>query len=124
EPAPVESEPAKVTEPTTEPEPAPAADAGELAKAAAATPTEAEPVAAETTPAAEPVASDAVTTTPPLAEPLPGYANLTMASLRARLRNKSADDIRALIAYEKATSNRPNIIKMYENRLAKITATE
>jgi hypothetical protein len=54
------------------------------------------------------------------AEPMPGYAELSMASLRARLRGKTAEEVHALIAYEKATSDRPNIIKMYENRLVKI----
>ncbi|MCC5574331.1 hypothetical protein IMZ11_01575 [Microtetraspora sp. AC03309] len=57
-----------------------------------------------------------------LAEPYPGYAGLTLASLRARMRGKSADQIRDLIAYEKATEDREDVVRMYETRLAKIEA--
>ncbi|GIH98988.1 hypothetical protein [Planobispora takensis] len=56
------------------------------------------------------------------AEPLPGYAELTVASLRARMRGKSAEQIRDLIAYEKATSARPEVVRMFENRLTKLEA--
>ncbi|MDF5754709.1 hypothetical protein [Spongiactinospora sp. TRM90649] len=55
-----------------------------------------------------------------LPEPMPNYSELTLASLRARLRNKSADEVRALLTYEQATANRANIVKMFENRLAKM----
>jgi len=129
EPAEPAAEPA---EPVAEPAEPAAKEEGESAKATAATPaaesgteagsapkTEAE---AETESATQ--AGPAVSDAPALAEPIPGYAELSLASLRARLRNKSADDIRALIAYEKATTNRANIVKMYENRLAKITSAE
>jgi hypothetical protein len=54
-------------------------------------------------------------------EPIPGYADLTIASLRARLRGRSADQVRELLAYETATANRGDVIKLYENRLAKLT---
>lgn len=57
-----------------------------------------------------------------LAEPYPGYAGLTLASLRARMRGKSADQMRDLIAYEKATADREDVVRMYETRLAKIEA--
>lgn len=133
EPAAKPAEPvAKPAEPVAEPAEPAAKEEGESAKATAATPaaesgteagsapkTEAE---AETESATQ--AGPAVSDAPALAEPIPGYAELSLASLRARLRNKSADDIRALIAYEKATTNRANIVKMYENRLAKITSAE
>ncbi|RBQ18604.1 hypothetical protein DP939_19130 [Spongiactinospora rosea] len=114
------AEPAK-TEPVkaAKAEPAKAAEPAEPAKPAA------KAKAAE--PAAEPVVEPVVPAEPAapaagadLIEPMPNYAELSMASLRARLRGRSADEVRALLAYEQATTNRPNIIKMYENRLAKI----
>ena len=51
---------------------------------------------------------------------MPGYAGLTVASLRARMRGKSAEQIRELLAYEEATSARETVLKMYRNRLAKL----
>ncbi|GHE29593.1 hypothetical protein GCM10017673_35330 [Streptosporangium violaceochromogenes] len=58
------------------------------------------------------------------AEPMPGYGGLTVASLRARMRGKSAEQIRELLAYERATTARPEVVRMYENRLAKLEAAE
>ncbi|WP_157249460.1 hypothetical protein [Nonomuraea typhae] len=57
-------------------------------------------------------------------EPLEGYDGLTVASLRARMRGKSAGQIREFLAYEQATQARPAVVKMYENRLAKLEAGE
>lgn len=59
-----------------------------------------------------------------LVEPMPGYSALTVASLRARMRGKSAEQIGDLLAYERATSDRPEVVRMYENRLAKLRAAE
>lgn len=59
-----------------------------------------------------------------LAEPLPGYGTLTVASLRARLRGKTSEQIQEFLAYEQATSARPEVLKMYTNRLAKLAAPE
>ncbi|MEV7967495.1 hypothetical protein AB0O34_16145 [Sphaerisporangium sp. NPDC088356] len=75
------------------------------------------------TPAAGPAPSPAGTTST-LAEPLPGYSDLTMASLRARLRGKSADQIRSLIEYERQTSDRHDIVQMYAKRLTKLESGE
>ncbi|WP_347605874.1 hypothetical protein [Acrocarpospora sp. B8E8] len=77
----------------------------------------------ESKPVAEPQAAPAVVTpakkaAPP--EPIPGYAGLTIASLRARMRGKSAVEIQQLIAYEEATSARPEVTTMYRNRLTKL----
>ncbi|MBB2913447.1 hypothetical protein FHS43_004751 [Streptosporangium becharense] len=58
------------------------------------------------------------------AEPMPGYAGLTVASLRARMRGRSAEQIRELLAYERATLARDTVVRMYENRLAKLEAAE
>ncbi|MGV9303618.1 hypothetical protein ACWDLG_09620 [Nonomuraea sp. NPDC003727] len=77
---------------------------GELAKAAAAT--------TATVEASVPV------------EPLAGYADLSVASLRARMRGKSVTQIEELLAYEKATTARPDVVRMYENRLTKLQAAE
>ncbi|MET9067240.1 hypothetical protein [Streptosporangium sandarakinum] len=57
-------------------------------------------------------------------EPMPGYGQLTVASLRARMRGKSAEQVRLLLAYERATTARPEVVRMYENRLAKLEAAE
>jgi hypothetical protein len=90
----------------------------------------AETVAAETTvtqTAAEP-ASSAVEPEAPAASapsgelPLANYDELTVASLRARLRNLSNDDLTQLMTYEKAHQNRPEVIKMFQNRLIKMTS--
>lgn len=55
-----------------------------------------------------------------LAEPIPGFASLSVASLRARMRGKTEEQIAEYLAYEQATSARPEVIRMYENRLAKL----
>jgi hypothetical protein len=54
--------------------------------------------------------------------PLPGYDDLTLPSLRARLRGFDAGTLRALLAYEKAHARRDDVITLFERRLAKITA--
>ena len=109
---------------------APAAVATETA--APETSAAAETVAAEA--AAEP-ASSAVEPEAPAAEPeapaasapsgelpLANYDELTVASLRARLRNLSNDDLTLLMTYEKEHQNRPEVIKMFQNRLIKMTS--
>ena len=60
---------------------------------------------------------------PPAAEPpLPGYDDLSLPSLRARLRTLDAPAITTMLAYEKAHARRDDVITMLERRLAKITA--
>ncbi|GAA3577623.1 hypothetical protein GCM10022419_068620 [Nonomuraea rosea] len=105
----VEEQPSAAPEATAAPEPA-----------AAPEPTAApEPAAApEPTAAPEPVSSAPVD----LVEPLPGYSELTVASLRARMRGKSAEQIGDFLAFERSTAARPEVIKMFENRLAKLQA--
>jgi hypothetical protein len=56
------------------------------------------------------------------AAPLPNYDDLTVASLRARLRNLSVDQVRALVEYERAHAARPEVITMFERRVAKLEA--
>ena len=54
--------------------------------------------------------------------PLPGYDDLPLASLRARLRVLDAAAIQAMLTYEKAHARREPVITMLERRLAKISA--
>ena len=60
-------------------------------------------------------------TEPSGALPLANYDELSVASLRARLRNLTNDDLTQLMAYEKAHQDRPEVIKMFQNRLVKMT---
>jgi hypothetical protein len=77
-------------------------------------------------PAAAPEPAVVVTETTPAPEaagalPLANFDELTVASLRARLRNLSNDDLNQLMTYERAHQNRPEVIKMFQNRLIKMT---
>jgi hypothetical protein len=84
------------------PAPEPAAAAPEPATAAP------EPVAA-----AEPAAT---------AAPLPNYDELSVASLRARLRNLDAAQVKELAEYERAHAARADVLTMFERRIAKLEA--
>jgi hypothetical protein len=52
--------------------------------------------------------------------PVPSYDNLTIASLRARLRNLDPSQVRALLDYEKANAGRADVLTMFERRIAKL----
>jgi hypothetical protein len=52
--------------------------------------------------------------------PLPGYDTLSLASLRARLRNLDVDQLRALISYERSNAGRTEVLTMFERRIAKL----
>jgi hypothetical protein len=56
------------------------------------------------------------------APPLPGYDDLSLPSLRARMRVLDAATLRAMLAYEKAHAHRDDVIAMFERRLTKIDA--
>jgi hypothetical protein len=60
------------------------------------------------------------TTADAAALPLPNYDELTIASLRARLRNLTAEQLTVLIEYEKAHANREDVITMFERRITKL----
>jgi hypothetical protein len=77
------------------------------AKAATAKPATARPATAE-----QPAA--------PAALPLPGYDELTVASLRARMRVLNPPQLRALIDYENSHAGRADVVSMFERRIAKI----
>ena len=108
--------------------------------AAAEPSAEAVAVATSAVPAAE---TAPATSTPPAAEtappeqtgagrtvhdetslPVPNYDNLTVASLRARLRNLDPSQVRALLDYEKANAGRADIVTMFERRIAKLESDE
>ena len=139
-PAPAEPEPAVPT-PAEVAEPAPA-EAAEVAPAEAAPaeavpaepaaaeavsaePAPAEPVPAEPTLAAEPAAAEVTPTAEPAAVaeadlPVAGYDQLSVASLRARLRVLDVTQVRTLLDYEKAHQNRADMVTMFERRIAKL----
>jgi hypothetical protein len=54
--------------------------------------------------------------------PLPNYDELTVASLRARLRNLSIEQVRELAEYERAHAGRAEVVAMFERRVAKLEA--
>jgi hypothetical protein len=54
--------------------------------------------------------------------PVPNYDQATLASLRARLRGLSAAQVGLLHNYEQENAGRPEVLRMYENRIAKLTA--
>jgi hypothetical protein len=94
---------------------APAAAAPAAAKPAAATPAAAVPDAAAT--------ADAVGSKPgDSGPPLPNYDELSVASLRARLRNLDLAQVRQLAEYERAHAARADVIGMFERRIAKLEA--
>ena len=70
---------------------------------------------AEPVSVAEPAAS-------PAAPPLPNYDELSVASLRARLRNLDVAQVRRLAEYEQAHAARADVLVMFERRIAKLEA--
>ena len=116
----------------------PATEAAAPATAAAAEtpaapePAVAEPVTPETvtpeTTAVPDVSAGPETTAAPEATvapaaaalPLANYDELTIASLRARLRNLSAEQLTELIGYEREHANREDVISMFERRITKL----
>ncbi len=56
--------------------------------------------------------------------PVPGWDELTLGSIRARLRRFSVDDLTALHSYEEAHGARADVLSMLENRLAKVRSAE
>ncbi len=76
-----------------------------------------EPVAAAEPAAAEPASSPADS-----GAPLPNYDELSVASLRARLRNLDAAQVGQLADYERAHAARADVLGMYERRIAKLEA--
>ena len=60
----------------------------------------------------------------PAEAPVPGWDELTLGSIRARLRRLSEDDLVALHDWEEAHDARPDVLSMLMNRLAKVRSAE
>jgi hypothetical protein len=111
--------PTAPAQPTDTAQPADTAPPTDTAKPAAGLkPTAAKPTAAKPTAAKAAAAQPASAATP--AAPIPGYDDLSVASLRARLRGLDADGVQALLAYEKTHARRDDVVTMFERRLTKI----
>jgi hypothetical protein len=134
----VEEAPAAVTAEAPAPE-APAAKAPAAETPAAEAPAaEAPKAAAAKAPAAKAArdpnksgnvrvlsAEDAETTSPEASSlPLPNYDGLSVASLRARLRTLTSAQVAELVGYEKVHADRPEVVAMFERRIAKIEAED
>ena len=63
---------------------------------------------------AEPVSREAAS------QPFPNYDQLSVASLRARLRGLDLAQVRQALRYEKAHGSRSDVITMYERRIEKL----
>ena len=108
----------------------PAQKTAPATRAAKTTPAAKTTRAAKATPAAKATRATSAVPAPPAAKaepateapPLPGYDDLSLASLRARLRVLDAATIQAMLAYEKAHARREPVVTMLERRLAKISA--
>jgi len=74
--------------------------------------------------AAEAHAPASVEAPEPPASPLPNYDELSLASLRARLKNLDVTQLRGLIDYEKGHAGRADVLVMFERRIAKLEAGE
>jgi hypothetical protein len=93
---------------------------------------DAEPSAVAESPAdpadtAEPesvVLAEAGTGPGPAALPVPNYDDLSVASLRARLRNLDSAQVRALLDYEKANAGRAAVLTMFERRIVKLESPQ
>jgi hypothetical protein len=122
--APETAAPADTAAPVVAAAPEAAAPVAAAAPEAATAPVDAAPEAAASVDAAAPVAAAApeaaATPEDSSALPLANYDALTIASLRARLRNLSADQLTQLIDYEKAHANRAEVVTMFERRIMKL----
>jgi len=79
--------------------------------------------AAEPVNAAAPASAEAPESGPAeSAPPLPNYDELSVASLRARLRNLDVAQVRQLADYERGHAARADVLAMFERRVAKLEA--
>ena len=72
-------------------------------------------------PAAEPDVSERAPAGDP---PVPGWDELTLGSIRARLRRLSEDDLVAMHDYEERHTARADVISMLQNRLTKVRSAD
>lgn len=92
------------------------------AGAEAETTTEAEGVNESEVSAASVETVSAETASAEAALPLASYDELSVNSLRARLRNLTLAQVAQLAEYEKAHAARPEVVTMFERRIAKLEA--
>ena len=104
----IQAEPVTTPEPVTATEP----EAVTATEPEAVTATEPEAVSG-----AEPVSGPADS-----APPLPNYDELSVASLRARLRNLDVAQVAQLADYERTHTARADVLAMFERRIAKLEA--
>ncbi|MFI0351561.1 hypothetical protein ACH34Q_13940 [Actinomadura sp. 9N407] len=99
--------------PAPKPQPKPAAEPAKPAEPAAEeAPFEPKPEVKPAAPAeAEKVAAEL---------PVPNYDAATLPQLRARLRGLSSDQVKLLREYERKHAAREDVLRMYENRIAKL----
>lgn len=53
--------------------------------------------------------------------PIAGYGELSLPSLRARLRNLDVDQLQVLVDHERSHANRADVVTMFERRIVKLT---
>jgi len=53
---------------------------------------------------------------------MPGYDGLSLPAIRARLRGLDQAQLRILLACEKSSANRLDIVTLFERRIAKLEA--
>jgi len=101
-----------------------AAEAVPAAPEEPGTPASAEPQpAAAATEEPAPASADEPAAAPADAgPPLPNYDQLSIPSLRARLRNLDVTQVRGLVEYEKRHAGRADVLVMFERRIAKLEA--
>jgi hypothetical protein len=103
---------------------APAARAA-AAKAPAARAATAKAPAARAAAAGAPAAAPAVPAGPAAGDlPLPNYDELSVPSLRARMRSLNPAQLRGLVDYERAHEGRDDVLAMFERRIAKVEGGE
>ena len=112
------AEPATVAAETATPEETPAPETVAAETVAAETSAAPETVTPETSAAPESTIAPEATAELPLAN----YDESTVASLRARLRNLSVEQLNQLLEYEKGHAARADVISMFERRIAKVEA--
>jgi len=84
--------------------------------------TEPEPAAAATEEPAPASADEPAAAPADARPPLPNYDQLSIPSLRARLRNLDVTQVRGLVEYEKRHAGRADVLVMFERRIAKLEA--
>jgi hypothetical protein len=99
----------------------PARDSGRTGNVRLLSSQEAGAASAAATAAAAAKVSDTAAA-PATGAPLPNYDELSIASLRARMRNLDVAQLRQLTEYEKAHAARADVLAMFGRRIAKLEA--